>query len=26
VTTAGTDEEAYALLAAVGMPFSNQKK
>lgn len=25
VTTAGTDEEAYALLAAVGMPFSNQK-
>ena len=26
VTTAGTDEEAYVLLAAVGMPFSNQKK
>ena len=26
VTTAATDEEAYALLAAVGMPFSNQKK
>ncbi len=26
VTTAGTDEEAYALLAAVGMPFANQKK
>jgi len=25
VTTAGTDEEAYALLAAVGMPFANQK-
>jgi len=25
VTTAETDEEAYALLAAVGMPFSNQK-
>ena len=26
VTTARTDEEAYVLLAAVGMPFSNQKK
>ena len=26
VTTAATDEEAYALLAAVGMPFSNIKK
>jgi len=26
VTTANTDEEAYALLAAVGMPFSNIKK
>ncbi len=26
VTTASTDEEAYALLAAVGMPFSNIKK
>ena len=26
VTSAATDEEAYALLAAVGMPFSNQKK
>ena len=26
VTTAGTDEEAYALLAAVGMLFENQKK
>ena len=26
VTTAGTDEEAYALLAAVGMPFATQKK
>ncbi|RXK48210.1 50S ribosomal protein L5 [Aquirufa rosea] len=26
VTTAQTDEEAYALLAAVGMPFSNIKK
>ena len=26
VTTAETDEEAYALLAAVGMPFSNIKK
>ena len=26
VTTAKTDEEAYALLAAVGMPFSNIKK
>jgi large subunit ribosomal protein L5 len=25
VTTAATDEEAYALLAAVGMPFANQK-
>jgi len=26
VTTATTDEEAFALLAAVGMPFANQKK
>ena len=26
VTSAKTDEEAYALLAAVGMPFSNIKK
>ena len=26
VTTANTDEEAYALLAAVGMPFSNIRK
>jgi large subunit ribosomal protein L5 len=26
VTTASTDEEAFALLAAVGMPFANQKK
>ena len=26
VTTAPTDEEAYALLAAIGMPFSNIKK
>lgn len=26
VTTAKTDEEAYALLVAVGMPFSNIKK
>jgi len=26
VTTAATDEEAYALLAAIGMPFSNIKK
>ena len=26
VTTAKTDEEAYALLAAVGMPFSNIKR
>ena len=26
VTTAKTDEEAYALLTAVGMPFSNIKK
>jgi large subunit ribosomal protein L5 len=26
VTSAATDEEAYALLAAVGMPFSNKKK
>ncbi|MHA8087490.1 50S ribosomal protein L5 [Aquirufa sp. Wall-65K1] len=26
VTTANTDEEAYALLASVGMPFSNIKK
>ena len=26
VTSAATDEEAYALLAAVGMPFANQKK
>ena len=26
VTTASTDEEAYALLAAIGMPFSNIKK
>ena len=26
VTSAPTDEEAYALLAAVGMPFSNIKK
>jgi len=26
VTTAKTDEEAYALLAAVGMPFSNIRK
>jgi len=26
VTTAATDEESYALLSAMGMPFSNQKK
>lgn len=26
VTTASTDEEAYALLLALGMPFANQKK
>ena len=26
VTTAPTDEESYALLAAIGMPFSNIKK
>jgi large subunit ribosomal protein L5 len=26
VTTAKTDEEAYALLVSVGMPFSNIKK
>lgn len=26
VTTAKTDEEANALLTAMGMPFSNQKK
>lgn len=26
VTTASTDEEAYALLAALGMPFANLKK